>query len=120
MARIIENEAGADLFATSIKLLQKNGKPKGYGGYSLQQPLNQPNDRILVINATFDVFDPLAQEAYNVRVSLKDEPTYIAVTKGGQHAEHTKSLAATLLEGLNEVKVDYLREITSGVAIELL
>jgi hypothetical protein len=120
MAIAIENEAGADLFATSIRLLQANGKPKGRMGYSLQQPLGEPNGKTLVINATFNIFDPMSQQAHDLRISLKDDPTYIAVAKDGRYAEHTKSMAATTLEGCNEEKFNNLREITSGVAATLL
>ncbi len=120
MATTIENEAGADLFATSIKLLQTNGKPKGYGGYSLQQPLEEPAGKTLVLNATFNVFDPIAQEAYDLRISLKGDPTYIAVTREGKFAGHSKGMTTLIVDDIGEQDISYLKEITAGVAQKLL
>ncbi len=115
----VVSEAASELFALSLRLLQAGGEGSHLNGYKFRQPLDEPIGNVLHINATFDVHAENPGLGRDLRVSLSGDDVYVAVSKEGKFKGHSKGMSTTVRE-IEVSKVDSLREITAGVAAELL
>lgn len=115
----IENPQAAELFSVSLDLLRNKGRLVG-AGYILQEPLEIPPGKVLVIASNFEVRMEPPPDFARVFVSLKDESSRAGVTRNGNYTEHLKSSGANPYPKVEESRLSALVELANGVATKLL